>query len=94
MRLRVCIQTKYELFVSCAGEGEVKQYIKEVTASSHMRRNLEDLSKGDAESLKQALGHMMEDGSFEHIARSVSQRRSESLPVNQSVNQSLAWSLV
>lgn len=84
MRLRGT-QTKYELFVSCAGAEEVEQYVKEVTASSHVRRNLEDLSKGDAESLKQALGHMMEDGSFEHIARSVSQ--SERV-------RKLAWSLV
>ena len=46
-----------------------REYIKEVQASSHVRHNLEDLSAGDVESLKQALLHMMEDGSFENIAK-------------------------
>ena len=62
----------------CAGHTEGKEYHEEVLTSSHVRHNLNDLSSGDVESLRQALLHMEEDGSFEMIAKSV---------ISQSVNR-------
>ena len=55
--------------------------MQEVTSSSHVRRNLDDLTKGEAESLRQALHHMEEDGSFEAIARSGISHQSVSQPL-------------
>ena len=52
-------------------KGHVKDYIKEVQASSHVRRNLEDLTEGETESLRSALRDMEEDGSFSAIAKYV-----------------------
>ena len=64
-------QTNYEMSYFCPGHAEITGYTKGVTASSHVRYNLKQLRNGDAESLKLALAHMMEDGTFEKIARSV-----------------------
>ncbi|PVD32144.1 hypothetical protein C0Q70_07573 [Pomacea canaliculata] len=46
-------------------KGEVD---KNIVAASHIRRNLEDLSKGEVESLKSALKRMQDDGTFGKIA--------------------------
>jgi hypothetical protein len=53
----------------CAGSKTNEAYSEEVQASSHVRRNVEDLSAGEQESLKSALQNMVDDGSFESIAR-------------------------
>ncbi|KAK7090872.1 hypothetical protein V1264_010615 [Littorina saxatilis] len=57
--------------VQTEGPGHVagSPYFKEVQASAHVRRNIEDLTEGETESLRSALLKMEEDGSFEAIAR-------------------------
>nr|WCA44164.1 hemocyanin [Crepidula fornicata] len=61
------------VIIYSAGQGHQKgheeDYLEEVQASSHVRRNLEDLTTGEAESLRSALRDMEEDGSFDAIAR-------------------------
>nr|AGX25261.1 mega-hemocyanin [Melanoides tuberculata] len=51
-----------------AGHVERKSYGEELKASSHVRRNVDDLTGGEIESLKAALQKMEDDGSFENIA--------------------------
>nr|DAZ89886.1 TPA_exp: hemocyanin 1 [Littorina saxatilis] len=55
--------------VYSAGHQDGNAYRQDVQASSHVRRNIDDLTEGEAESLRAALLHMEEDGSFEAIAR-------------------------
>ena len=42
--------------------------MRDVAASSHVRRDLNDLTMGEMESLKSALLDMENDGTFERIA--------------------------
>ncbi|KAK7482853.1 hypothetical protein BaRGS_00025886, partial [Batillaria attramentaria] len=51
-----------------AGHKDTKHYKDELRASSHVRRNLEDLTGGEIQSLMAALQKMEDDGSFETIA--------------------------
>ncbi|XP_076457104.1 hemocyanin 2-like isoform X2 [Babylonia areolata] len=50
-------------------KGHTEDYLKEVRASSHVRRDIDTLTMGERESLKSALKDMEEDGSFEQIAK-------------------------
>ncbi|KAK7476001.1 hypothetical protein BaRGS_00032768, partial [Batillaria attramentaria] len=52
-----------------AGHMDRKSYEQELKASSHVRRDLQDLQEGEKESLKAALLKMQQDGSFEKIAK-------------------------
>ncbi|KAK7505957.1 hypothetical protein BaRGS_00002679, partial [Batillaria attramentaria] len=52
-----------------AGHHDRKSYEQELRASSHVRRNLADLTGGEIQSLKSALQKMEDDHSFEKIAQ-------------------------
>lgn len=63
-----------------------------MTASPHVRLNLKDLLPGDVESLRQAMRHMEEDGSFDNLAKSVIGQSASDL-VDQSICHSVIHSL-
>ncbi|XP_076453372.1 hemocyanin 2-like [Babylonia areolata] len=50
-------------------KGHEDDYLEEVKASSHIRREINTLTTGECESLRSALHDMEEDGSFEAIAK-------------------------
>ncbi|XP_025089796.1 hemocyanin G-type, units Oda to Odg-like [Pomacea canaliculata] len=52
-----------------AGSRQEEIYKREVQAASHVRRNIESLSKGEIESLRNALSKIEKDGTFENIAK-------------------------
>ncbi|KAL8560793.1 hypothetical protein ACOMHN_061828 [Nucella lapillus] len=49
--------------------GHEGDYLEEVMASSHVRKDMSTLTNGECESLRSALHDMEEDGSFEQIAK-------------------------
>nr|AYD59981.1 hemocyanin type 2 [Haliotis discus hannai] len=52
-----------------AGHHQADEYIEVVTAASHIRKNLKDLSEGEVESLRSAFLQLQNDGVYENIAK-------------------------
>uniref|UniRef100_UPI003B98819F Hemocyanin n=1 Tax=Pomacea canaliculata TaxID=400727 RepID=UPI003B98819F len=59
---------KVTVVVRPGSETKKGEIDKNIVASSHIRRNLQDLSEGEVESLKSALRRMQDDGTFGKIA--------------------------